>query len=129
MDAEVAALTAAALVQIVQVGIAGYYANSSLGVDYMMGPRDEQRPRPGRTGRASRAVSNHVDNLLLFAVAVVVVILSDEDTWWTGFLAWVYVLARVAYVPAYIQGWVPWRSVLWGIGLVATLLMLLAAIF
>ncbi len=36
--------------------------------------------------------------------------------------------ARVLYVPAYAFGWVPWRSLIWAVGLVATLLLLVAAL-
>ena len=52
-----------------------------------------------------------------------------EGTWWTGLLAWVYLLARLAYVPAYMMGMSPARSIIWVAGYGATGLMLLAALF
>jgi uncharacterized MAPEG superfamily protein len=32
-------------------------------------------------------------------------------------------------VPAYAFGWAPWRSLIWAVGFLATLIMLLAALF
>jgi uncharacterized MAPEG superfamily protein len=42
--------------------------------------------------------------------------------------AWAYLAARVAYVPAYAFGLTPWRSVIWAGGLIATTIMLVAAL-
>ena len=39
-----------------------------------------------------------------------------------------YGAARVLYIPAYYFGWVPWRSLIWAVGFLATTLMLLAAL-
>ena len=45
--------------------------------------------------------------------------------WLTAVLAWVFVGARVLYYPAYACGWVPWRSLIWSVGAVATLALLI----
>ena len=83
----------------------------------------------GAIARAQRAMANHAENLILFAIAVVVVTLSDESTRLTATCAWLYVVARLLYVPAYVFGLAPVRSLVWGVGWVATLLMILAALF
>ena len=36
-----------------------------------------------------------------------------------------YLVARLAYVPAYAFGLTPWRSIIWFVGFGATLVMLL----
>lgn len=81
------------------------------------------------TGRLRRAVSNHFEGLILFTIAVVVVTLSGSASGLTATCAWVYLAARVLYVPAYAFGWTPWRSVIFGIGALATLVMILTALF
>jgi uncharacterized MAPEG superfamily protein len=43
--------------------------------------------------------------------------------------AWTFLVARLAYVPAYYYGLTPWRSIIWMIGFMATMLMLLSALF
>ena len=39
-----------------------------------------------------------------------------------------YLAARILYIPAYALGWSPWRSLIWSVGLLATIVMLLAAL-
>ena len=67
--------------------------------------------------------------LLLFAVAVLTLAVTDQFNGWTATLAWAYVLARLLYIPAYVQGWSPTRSIIWLVGFAATALLLLAALF
>ena len=64
----------------------------------------------------------------LFAPAALLIALTGQSTGYTAALAFLYLAARVIYVPAYLLGWVPWRSLIWAIGLVATTLLYLAAL-
>ncbi len=130
MTTEMLVLILAALLQMVQMVIPGYFmTRTPEGRAWNASPRDTEREPGPIEGRASRAFENHDRNLLLFAIAALAITVNGEGTWWTGLLAWVYLLARIAYVPAYIQGWVPWRSTIWVTGYAATGLMLLAALF
>ncbi|MDZ7768046.1 MAG: MAPEG family protein [Woeseiaceae bacterium] len=43
--------------------------------------------------------------------------------------AWTYLVARVVYVPVYASGVFLVRSIVWGVGFGATLVMLAAALF
>ncbi len=130
MHIEMVLLILAALLQMVQIAIPGYFMTRSPdGVAYNATPRDVPRTPGLQEGRAARAATNHDVNLLLFAIAVLAVTLGDEETWWTSLLAWVYLSCRIAYVPAYILGWVPWRSAIWVASFGAIGLMLLAALF
>jgi uncharacterized MAPEG superfamily protein len=80
------------------------------------------------TGRLGRAMDNHFEGLILQTIAVAVVVLSDAGTAFTAACGWLYLIARVAYVPAYALGWRPWRSVIWMAGFGATFAMLIAAL-
>ena len=130
MTPERTVLALAALLQAVQLVLMAVPANLELGMGKTLGPRDDQslveRLSP-RTQRLRRALANHFDALALFTVPVVVVTLSGQASGFTAACAWTYLAARVLYVPAYAFGWVPWRSVIWAIGFLATLLMILAA--
>ena len=64
----------------------------------------------------------------MFSLAVVVVVMGERSGAVTVACAWVYLVARVLYVPAYAFGWTPWRSVLWGVGFLATMVMIAAAL-
>ena len=80
------------------------------------------------TGRLQRAMNNHFEGLILFTLAVVVVTMGNQSTMVTQNAAWVYLVARVLYIPAYAYGLRPWRSAVWGVGFIAPLTMIVAAL-
>lgn len=130
MTPELTALALAGLLQAAQFTLFAVPANRELGVGYTSGPRD--RP-PSRqistlTGRLHRAMNNHFEGLILFTLAVTVVTLGDQSTAVTQTAAWIYLGARVLYIPAYALGWRPWRSAIWSVGFLATLTMIVAAL-
>lgn len=127
--AELTVLALAALLQAVQIGLAGAAMNRDTGSRWNAGPRDTQPELSALTGRLRRAAQNHFEGLIFFTIAVVLVTLGDAGTGLTAACAWVYLAARILYVPAYAWGWTPWRSVIWGVGFLATLTMILAALF
>ncbi|WP_114964384.1 MAPEG family protein [Alkalilacustris brevis] len=129
MTTELTVLGLAALLQALQMGAFSVAANRQVGADTALGPRDEPVRLTGMAGRLQRAMNNHFEALLLFAIAVVVLSFFKITTPFTAACAWAYLGARVLYVPAYAFGWVPWRSVIWAVGLLATLAILLAALF
>ena len=130
MPAELTALTLAALLQVVQYGLYAIPANRDLGVGYTSSARDRapSRQLSVLSGRMQRAFNNHFEGLILFTIAVLVVTLSNQSTPTTQFAAYSYLVARIAYIPAYAFGWRPWRSAIWAVGFFATLTMLVAAL-
>lgn len=130
MTPELTALTLAALLQMVQFVLFAVPANLELGPKYTAGPRDSapKRALSPVTGRLQRALNNHFEGLILFGIAATVTAVSGQSTPLTAACAWAYLGARILYIPAYAFGWTPWRSVIWGIGWAATLLMLIAAL-
>ena len=135
MNAELTVLALAALLQVAQFALMAVPANLEVGPAKTLSPRDRDRlggalqeQVSARTARLIRALDNHFEALILFTIAVVVVTLSGASTPFTAACAWAYLGARVLYVPAYAFGWVPWRSVIWSVGLLATVAMVLAAL-
>lgn len=135
MTPELTALTLAGLLQVVQYVLMSVPANLELGTRKTLSPRDPDRlGKPlieqvsPRTGRLFRALNNHFEGLILFTLAVTVITLSNQSTPLTAACAWTYLMARILYVPAYAFGWVPWRSVIWAVGFLATATMLVAAL-
>ena len=128
MTPELTVLALAGLLQGLQFALFAIPANLELGTHVTMGPRDKPVTVPGRTGRLQRALNNHFEGLILFTLAVVVVTLGGQSTALTAACAWIYLAARVLYIPAYAFGWVPWRSVIWAAGFAATMTMILAAL-
>ena len=128
MTPELTALTLAALLQVVQFTLYSVSAQKQVGRRYAFSPRDEPRQLTGTAGRLQRAMTNHFEGLILFTIACTVLTLSNQSTPFTAACAWVYVAARILYVPAYAYGLSPWRSLIWCAGLIATVLMLGAAL-
>lgn len=130
MTPELTVLALAALLQAIQFLLFAIPANRELGTGYTSSARDRPPSRPisERTGRLQRALNNHFEGLVLFTIAVVVVTLGQQSTGVTVACAWLYLIARVLYIPAYAYGWRPWRSAIWGVGFFATLAMIVAAL-
>ncbi len=135
MTPELTALTLAALLQVVQFALMAIPANLELGPGKTLSPRDPERmPKPlqdqvsPKTSRLFRALNNHFEGLILFTIACTVITVSGQSTDFTATCAYAYLIARIAYVPAYYFGLVPWRSLIWFVGFTATTLMLLAAL-
>lgn len=131
MTPELTALTLAGILQIVQFALYAIPANMELGTGYTMSARDRapSKPLSEKTARLGRAFDNHFQGLVLFGIAVAVIQMSGQNNGFTAACAWVYLIARIAYVPAYALGWRPWRSFIWMAGFMATFLMLFAALF
>ncbi len=125
MTPELTALALAGLLQAAQFALYSVLANLQVGPKYAMGPRDTPRQLTGAAGRAQRALNNHFEGLIFFTIAVTVITLSDKSSGLTNLCAATYLMARVAYVPAYLLGLSPWRSLIWFVGFGATVTMLL----
>lgn len=131
MTPELTILTLAALLQVVQFVLYAVPANREIGPGYTMSARDREPSRPLslRTARLGRAFDNHFEGLLLFAIATLVIHLSGQSNAFTAACGWIYLIARILYVPAYAFGLRPGRSIIWSIGFLATVALLLAALF
>lgn len=87
------------------------------GMKIAMGNRDNLPPEPLWVGRAHRAARNMGENLLIFAVVVIVAVLAaaPRDTVTTG--AQIFLFARVAYFFVYVAGIAYLRTAIWAIAL------------
>ena len=135
MTPELTVLALAGLLQGVQFLLMAIPVNLEVGPGKTMSPRDASRMgKPmaelvsDKTGRLVRAMNNHFEGLILFTIAVVVITLGDKGTGFSAICAWVYLFARILYVPAYYFGLSPWRSVIWFVGFLSTMLMILSAV-
>ncbi|MBW7920542.1 MAG: MAPEG family protein [Rubellimicrobium sp.] len=124
MSAELTVLVLAAVLMIVQMALPSMLGRDQMPPGWAASPRDEPVALAGRAGRAERAWRNLIEALPLFIIAVVALTVADRGTGLTALLAWVWLAARVLYVPAYILGLSPWRSAIWGVGFLANLVML-----
>lgn len=128
MTPELTILTLAALWQAVHFGLYSVSAQRQVGRRYALSPRDTPRQLTGFAGRAQRAMTNHLEGLVLFAIATLTLTYADKTGSGSAVLALLYLLARILYLPAYLFGWTPWRSLIWLAGFGATLALLVLAL-
>ena len=135
MTPELTAFTLAALLQCIQFALMAIPANLELGVGKTASPRDLDRlGKPiiellsVKTARLARAMNNHFEALILFGIAITVISLADKTNAITTACAYTHLGARVLYIPAYYFGWTPWRSLIWFVGFLSTMVILITAI-
>lgn len=128
MTTELTVLALAGLLQVVQYFLMAIPANLQLGPHLTGGPRDKPLEVTGTAGRLKRAMENHFEGLILFTIAVVVVTLGEQSTPYTEACAWVYLAARVLYIPAYVIAISFIRTIVWVFGFGATVAMMAAAL-
>jgi uncharacterized MAPEG superfamily protein len=128
MTPELTALTLAALLQVLQFAAYSITAQQQVGTKYAASARDEPRQLTGAAGRLQRAMNNHFEGLILFTIAVMVITYSGQNDSMTALACAVYLIARVLYVPAYVLGLSPWRSLIWFVGFAATVYLLVTAL-
>jgi uncharacterized MAPEG superfamily protein len=123
MSLEMQLLIWATALTLVQAVIALLGAMFQVGLPALAGNREDPRPIEGWAGRAQRAHRNMLENLVLFAVLVLVAQIAGKTDATTALGAQLFFWARLVYVPVYLIG-IPWaRTALWGVS-VAGLVMI-----
>lgn len=128
MSTEITLLGWTLVLALVQIILASAARNKETGMAYNVSPRDRPGPPVGViTGRLQRAQRNLFETLPLFAAAVLIAFIAEREGTLTFFGAWIYLLARIVYLPLYVAG-IPYiRSMVWLVS-VAGLAMILYAI-
>jgi uncharacterized MAPEG superfamily protein len=114
---------------LVQILLHSTLRTRETGIMYNASARDGAAPPPGKvTARLERAKLNLFETLPLFAAAVLAAHAAGAEgtlTWWG---CWLYLGARIVYVPLYALGIPVVRSLVWlvslaGLGLVLAALL------
>ncbi|MGF6772380.1 putative MAPEG superfamily protein [Paraburkholderia sp. GAS199] len=129
MTIELTLLAWTLVLALIQVLLPALFRNRETGLGYNAGPRDESGPPVGKvTGRLQRAQRNLFETLPVFAAAILISHVADRDNVLTLWGAWLYVLARVVYVPIYAAGIPYLRSLVWVVSLCGIVLILVPII-
>ena len=90
--------------------------------------RRDSDPEPDLlAGRGIRAFRNFLETYPLFIALVVAISHTGHSSALTEWGAWIWLIARAAYLPAYIGGLGRPRSAIWGVSLIGLALMLIGA--
>ena len=107
----------------VQVLIAAATANQQVGLLTLAGNREIMPEFKGITGRAKRAHLNMIENLVLFAILVLIATVAGKANATTALGAAIFFWARLAYAGIYLAG-LPWlRTAAWGVSVVGMIMI------
>ena len=128
MKPELSLLVWAGLLTLVQAVVAVQGALMQVGLAKLAGNRDGLPEITGWGGRAARAHRNMLENLVLFAILVLVAVIAGKTNSATLMGAQIFLGARIVYALVYIAG-IPWlRTAVWGISVVGLAMIFLQLI-
>jgi uncharacterized MAPEG superfamily protein len=94
-----------------------------------MGARDELLPPPAAmVGRLERAQANFFETFPLMIAAVLIVSVAGLTGRWTAIGAWLWLGARIVYLPLYAMGVPVVRTLAWAVALVGLAMVLWPAL-
>ncbi|HEY4071670.1 MAG TPA: MAPEG family protein [Herbaspirillum sp.] len=129
MNTELSLLAWTLVLALVQILLTAAARTRETGNAYNVGPRDHEGPPVGIvTGRLQRAQKNLFETLPLFAAAVLIAHIADRENALTLWGAWIYFLARIAYVPLYAAGVPVLRTLVWTASLVGLCMVFYAIV-
>jgi uncharacterized MAPEG superfamily protein len=103
-------------------------ALTQLGMGYLLSSRDEGRTVSGIAGRLERALDNSITAMVLFAPAVLLVVVTDSSSNQTVLACQAFLIARLVYLPSYAFKLTGIRSLAWTVGLLCTALLYFSAL-
>lgn len=129
MTIELIILAWGCVLAIVYVWAAVRVKTQQYGVAWNIGPRDEEvaPPRP-IVGRLARAQANFFETFPLFAAAVLIVSVAHMTSQWTAIGAWLWLGARIVYLPLYAFGVKGLRTLAWAVSVVGIVMILKPAL-
>jgi uncharacterized MAPEG superfamily protein len=125
MTPELAYLVWSAVLTVVLAVIAVSGATLEVGLPRLAGNRENMPEMQGWAGRAARAHRNLLENLVLFAVLVLVARAMNVSNSMTILGAQLFFWGRVAHAALYLAG-IPWlRTGAWTVSVIGLLLIFL----
>lgn len=129
MTTELTLLAWTLVLALVQIFLVSTLRTQETGAHYNMSARDGEAPPPRPvTARLQRAQANLFETLPLFAAAVLIAHVSGKEGELTLWGCWMYLLARIVYVPLYAAGIPLVRSLVWLVSLAGLVMVLFAVL-
>jgi len=123
MTPELTYLVWSTVLAFVLVVIAASGAQLQVGLEKLAGNREDMPDITGWAGRAQRAHANMLENLILFAILVLVAHSAGIRNGTTLLGAQLFFWGRLAHAVLYIAG-IPWaRTAAWGVSVIGLILI------
>jgi len=128
VELKIAAL--GALLLFVYIFVAVRYKTAQYGRAWNIGARDEALPPPNLvTGRVMRAQANFQESFPIAVVALLGVVIAGRTNQWTALGGWIWLGARVVYLPLYWAGIKGVRTLVWTVSMVGLAMVLKPLLF
>lgn len=125
MPVEITILAWAMVLLLVHIFAAAHVKTKQYGSKWNMGARDESLPPMNAlAGRLSRAEANFKETLPIAIVALIGVVVAGKTSEWTAMGGWIWLGARVVYLPLYGAGVPVVRTIVFLASLVGILITL-----
>ena len=119
MPVEIRILAFGALLLFVHIFVAIRFKTAQYGRSWNVGARDETLPPANpMTGRTMRAQANFQETFPIAIVALLGVVIAGKTSPWTALGGWIWLGARVVYLPLYWAGIPVVRTIVWTIALI-----------
>lgn len=117
------AVLASVIILFLLVNFQGALVPKYQGLKWGLGGRDAPMERPDIQGRADRTVRNHIESMLMFVPLAMMAHILGLDGKLITWGAWLYIIGRIGFAPAYLGGWFGVRSMFWALGITGTILV------
>ena len=129
MTTEIIVLAWGCILALVHIFVAVRFKTRQYGTKWNVGARDEELPAPQPiVGRLARAQVNFFETFPIFAAAALLVGVAGLDDRWTAVGAWLWLAARIAYLPLYALGVPVVRTIAFLVSVAGILLVLRPAL-
>ena len=119
MPAEITILALGAVLLFIHIFVATRFKTAQYGRKWNTSARDEALPEPNPvTGRLMRAQANFQETFPIAIVALLGVVIAETTSQWTALGGWIWLGARVVYLPLYRAGVPVVRTIVWSLALI-----------
>jgi len=125
MPVEIRIAALGALLLFIHIFVAIRFKTAQYGRSWNVGARDEALPEANpMTGRTARAQANFLETFPIAIVALLGVVLANKTSTTTALGGWIWLGARVAYLPLYMAGIRVVRTAVWAVGMAGLVMVI-----
>jgi len=130
MPIELKILALGALLLFVHIFTATRFKTAQWGRKWNVGARDEALTEPNPvTGRTMRAQANFQETFPIAIIALLGVVVAQRTSQWTAIGGWIWLGARLVYLPLYAAGVPVVRTIVWTISMIGVAMVLWPLLF